>query len=173
MVRVLIIGYGNAVRSDDALGIHAAHALGEYYRDRANVRAIATSQLCWELAEDLSQADCALFLDASIAATPGTIVAEELNVKCSKPELSHHCTPVTLLTTTLQLYGKAPCAASLTMVGSSFAVGIGLSKLVQSRFEEFLGKAKAVVAAWLHEPPPLHPARNNGSSVHSRARSRA
>ena len=152
MSRVLIIGYGNAVRRDDALGIHAAHALGEYYRDRSDVRIIPTSQPSWELAEDLSQSDFVLFLDASIAEAPGTIVEEQLDARNSAPELTHHCTPSALLMTSMQLYGKAPCAASLTMVGSSFDVGVGLSPLVQGRFEEFLSKAKVIVSHWLHEP---------------------
>ena len=169
MARVLIIGYGNAVRSDDALGIHAAHALGDYYRDRADVRTIPTSQLSWELAEDLSQADFVLFLDASVAEAPGTIVEEDIDSRSSTTELTHHCTPGALLITSVQLYGKAPCVVSLTMVGSSFDVGVGLSQLVKSRFEEFLDKAKAIVAEWLHEPVPLRAGRN-GKHVHSRAK---
>ena len=169
MARVLIIGFGNAVRSDDALGIHAAHALGDYYRDRADVRTIPTSQLSWELAEDLSQADFVLFLDASAAEVPGTIVEEQLESRSSSPELTHHCTPGTLLITAMQLYGRAPCAASLTMVGSSFDVGVGLSQLVKSRFEEFLDKAKVIVSEWLHEPALPRPGRN-GKHVHSRSK---
>jgi hydrogenase maturation protease len=157
------------VRRDDALGIHAAHALGDYYRDRSDVRTIPASQLSWELAEDLSQSDFVLFLDASAAETPGTIVEEQLDSRNSALELTHHCTPGTLLITSMQLYGKAPCAASLTMVGSSFDVGVGLSPLVQGRFEEFLNKAKLIVSEWLHEPASPR-ARKNGGALHSRAK---
>ena len=73
MTGTLIIGYGNLLRGDDAVGCHAAHELEQHYRDDPEVEVIATQQLTPEMAEDVSRCGFVLFLDASSAEKPGTI----------------------------------------------------------------------------------------------------
>jgi Ni,Fe-hydrogenase maturation factor len=58
----VVIGYGNDLRGDDALGPLAATAVAEW--DMPGVQAIAAHQLMPELAEPLAQADLAIFVDA-------------------------------------------------------------------------------------------------------------
>ncbi len=67
MTETLIIGYGNLLRGDDAVGCHAAHELEQHYRDDPEVEVIATQQLTPEMAEDVSRCGLVLFLDASSA----------------------------------------------------------------------------------------------------------
>ena len=148
MLDVLILGYGNTLRGDDALGIHAAHALHDFYCTDGGVRVLATSQLTFDLAEDISQAQLILFIDAAVAGLPGDIHSEEILPADEKVRFTHHWTPRTLLMLTKQLYGTTPAAVSLTMAVGTSEVGVGLSKEVQSNLPELLERAKAIVSSW-------------------------
>ena len=148
MPEVLIIGYGNTLRGDDALGIHAAHALHDFYCNHGGVRVLATSQLSVDFADDVSQAQFVLFLDAAEIGTPGQILTEYLEPADDNVRFTHHCSPRTLLTLANRLYGKAPVAVSLTMAGASSEVGVGLSRQVQDKLPQLLDRAKAIVAEW-------------------------
>jgi hydrogenase maturation protease len=148
MTDVLILGYGNTLRGDDALGIHAAHALHDFYCNDGGVRVLATSQLSLDFAEDLSQAQFVLFIDAAAAGSPGKIFTEPLLPAEEQVRFTHHCSPGTLLMVAKRLYGRAPAAASLTMAGSSSEVGVGLSDRIQSKMPELLEQAKRIVSDW-------------------------
>ena len=148
MLDVFILGYGNTMRGDDALGIHAAHALYDFYCNDGGIRVLATSQLTFDLAEDISQAQLIIFIEATEAGVPGEIQTEKLLPADEKVRFTHHWTPRTLLTLSKQLYGKAPSAVMLTMSVASNETGVGLSAEVQSRMPELLEHAKTVVANW-------------------------
>jgi hydrogenase maturation protease len=148
MPNVLIIGYGNTVRGDDALGIHAAHALHDFYCNHGSVRVLATSQLSLDFAEDISQAQFVVFVDAAAAGPPGQILTQNLAPAEDNVRFTHHCSPPTLLALAKRLYGKAPVAVSLTMAGASSEVGVGLSPQVQDKLPELLDRAKTMVAEW-------------------------
>ena len=63
--RVLVIGYGNPLRGDDAVGLHVGDALRDDPRlDRARI--ITCPQLTPELAEDISAADLVVLVDARV-----------------------------------------------------------------------------------------------------------
>ena len=73
MPATLIIGYGNPMRGDDAIGCHAARQLEQHFWNDPDVEVIAAQQLIPEMAEDISLRDFVLFLDASFGEQPGTI----------------------------------------------------------------------------------------------------
>jgi hydrogenase maturation protease len=148
MLDVLILGYGNTLRGDDALGIHAAHALHDFYCTDGGIRVLATSQLTLDLAEDISQARMILFIDAAAAGLPGEIHSEEILPATEKIRFTHHWTPRTLLMLSKQLYGTAPSAVSLTMAVASTEVGVGLSQEAEHRLPELLVRAKTIVSKW-------------------------
>ena len=61
---VLVVGYGNPLRSDDGIGWHAARLLATDPRlDRARV--LTRHQLAPELAEDVSRASLVVLVDAA------------------------------------------------------------------------------------------------------------
>ena len=128
MLDVLILGYGNTLRGDDALGIHTAHALHDFYCTDGGIRVLATSQLTFDLAEDISQAKMVLFIDAAESGSPGEICADEVIPADEKVRFTHHWTPRTLLMLAQQLYGRAPTAMTLTMAVASSEMGLGLSE---------------------------------------------
>ncbi len=152
MLDVLILGYGNTLRGDDALGIHTAHALHDFYCTDGGVRVLATSQLTFDLAEDIAQAKTVLFIDAAESGSPGEICTEEVIPADEKVRFTHHWTPGTLLMLSKQLYGRAPTAMTLTMAAASSDIGMGLSPAVQNRLPELLERAKAIVSNWRLAP---------------------
>ena len=148
MLDVLILGYGNTLRGDDALGIHAAHALHDFYCTDGGIRVLATSELTFDLAEDISQANLILFIDAAVAGLPGEIHSEEILPADEKVRFTHHWTPRTLLMLSRQLYGRVPSAVSLTMAVASSEVGVGLSQEIEHRLPELLERARTIVSDW-------------------------
>lgn len=147
MRRVLVIGIGNPVRGDDAVGCHAAHALEQFYRGDPQVEVMAVHQLTPELADDISQSAFVLFLDAAAGDQPGAIRHHSVAPTPGGRGFSHHFTPASLLAAAESLYGDAPSAAILTIVGASFEVGEQLSPLVAARLPEILRLAQDMVSA--------------------------
>ena len=154
MRKVLVIGYGNTVRGDDAAGIHAAHRLEESFRDCPEVRIIAAHQLTPELAEDVSGARYVLFLDAAPTGTPGEISQRRLAAGGVLGAWGDNVTPGALLLYAEQLYGEAPPALCLTIAGESFAPGAGMSASVRRRMEEFVMRAAGLIESWLGDRLP-------------------
>ena len=151
MLDVLILGYGSTLRGDDALGIHAAHALHDFYCTDGGIRVLATSQLTFDLAEDLSQAHLIVFVDAAEAGVPGEIRSKQILPAEGKVRFTHHWTPATLLMLSKQLYGAAPSAVLLTMAVASTELGMGLSDEIQHRLPELLEHVKTIVSNWRME----------------------
>ncbi len=105
---VLVIGYGNALRTDDGIGWHAAGLLAHDPR-LAGAEVVALQQLAPELALDLSTASLAVLVDASTAESPGTVTVRKLSAPGGSPGASsHHVDPEILLALALELYGIAP-----------------------------------------------------------------
>lgn len=153
MSRVLIIGYGNSLRSDDAIGVRAAESLAEFYRTDPDICVVTAQQLAPEMARDIAEAGFVLFVDASADQPAGTICCEDLSGGEAGVLFTHHCSPTALLDAALVLYGRVPRAAvSLTMSGESFALGQELSPTVQAQMPKFLAQAKQTVLQWVsHE----------------------
>jgi hydrogenase maturation protease len=122
---VLLIGYGNILRGDDALGPMAIERLRTRLTD---AEFVSCHQLGPELAERLAECDLAVFVDAADGREPGSV-----EVKRPSPEavagasLTHHVKPEALLALAQTLYGRAPQAMLVTGAGSAFD-GEGLSE---------------------------------------------
>jgi len=154
---ILIIGYGNPLRGDDAVGVLAAHGLERYFRNDHEVDVIAAQQLTPEMAEIVSRSSFVLFLDASQEDAPGGVRCELVEPEGDARRLTHHLTPASLLKTAQQIHGQAPPAVSLTLSGWSFEFGNELSPEVRGRLPEFLRQAKEIVGRqrWLIEAPTV------------------
>ncbi len=128
----LIIGYGSPLRSDDRLGQHLAEMLG-------NGRNIITStQLTPELAEPVSRAERVVFLDARWGETPGEIVHEYVEPIRTTDALTHNVTPASLLAAAQELYGAAPQALLISVVGASFDYGVTFSPQIDALLPEII-----------------------------------
>jgi hydrogenase maturation protease len=128
--RTLIVGYGNPLRSDDGFGWHAARLL-EGSLAALNVEVVTCHQLMPELAERLSQADCAVFIDADSRGTPGAIHRRTVRPQpAGSAAFTHTCSPAALLLSAEQLYGRRPQALAITVSAQSFEFGESLSPVV-------------------------------------------
>ena len=134
--RILIVGYGNELRSDDAVGRHAARELG-----RGGIAAIDVHQLAPELTEPLSEVDLVYFIDASTALAPGAVQVRAIE-ETSSGILDHHVAPGGLLRLCRELYGRAPRALLITIGGQSFEFGIGLSQPAMQAVQEVVDRLR-------------------------------
>jgi hydrogenase maturation protease len=145
----LIVGYGNPLRSDDALGWHAGRLLAEALPGK-DFEVITCYQLTPELAEPLSRCGRAVFIDADAEGKPGEIHRRAIRPQApSSVSFTHTCTPSGLLASALQLYGHRPQAIIITVTAQSFEFGDTLSPVVSAT----LPKVVDAVCQWLGFAP--------------------
>ena len=136
MTRTLIVGYGNPIRGDDALGWRAAERLRELVTD-ADVEILTLHQLAPELMEPLSQVDLAIFIDAAVGPEPGAVLERRIEPRASgSASFTHRATPEALLWAARVLYGRAAEGRMITVTGADFSYSMDLSPTVQARLEE-------------------------------------
>jgi hydrogenase maturation protease len=126
MASILIVGYGNRLRSDDGLGVRAAEELSKS-GPAAGTEILVRHQLTPELAETISHVELVLFLDASRVGKPGEIRCTQVNLQPPEFLLAHQLTPETLLSLCCELYGRCPQAFKISLCGECFDLGDNLS----------------------------------------------
>lgn len=142
---LLVIGYGNELRSDDGVGLKVAAAVTALNLRR--VRVIDCHQLTPELAEPVSRARGVVFVDASIDAK------SEPELRDLKPAetgqiMAHAANPGTVLALARDLFGHSPPAWWLTIAVQNTGFGERLSPLAQrglDRAVEEIRKLSALV----------------------------
>lgn len=151
MARVLIIGYGNPLRSDDGLGWCAAVQL---FRSAASreVEVLPCHQLTPDLAEAVSRADTVLFLDSTDEGSPGELRCQEIKA-AENPSFTHHLSAQGVLGIAAELYGAFPHAWLLTICGKSFGPGETLSAEVARRLPDLKARVREVATEALGSCP--------------------
>ncbi len=128
MANILVIGFGNPLRGDDSFGMQAVEKL-KHEVTAKEIQFVECQQLTPELAESVSKADLALFVDADMDGVAGTIHSRR--VLPAKPQradsLVHHLDPSALLGLAEALYHRAPEALLMTVTGECFGYGSQLS----------------------------------------------
>jgi len=127
----LVIGIGNPLRGDDALGWAAIEAL----RARSLPPATKTrcvQQLSMDLVEGVAAADLVLFVDARFGQPTGRLHAGRIAPDtCLETASSHFFDPHTLLAAVQALYGHHPQAGLFSISTTCFEYGASLSPEVQ------------------------------------------
>jgi hydrogenase maturation protease len=125
---VLVIGYGNPLRSDDGAGWRAAELLSEDPR-AAGAQVLAVHQLTPELAEDVSRVGLLVLVDASKEpGTTGSVSTRGLEADpVSDAVFSHHVDPARLLKLSSTLFGQSPRAVQVSIKVTDLEVGTDLS----------------------------------------------
>ncbi len=128
MAKVLVIGFGNPLRSDDSFGIQAVEKLKETVRS-TDIEFIECQQLTPELAEQISRSELALFVDADMDGVAGSIHSRRILPKqrLGGETLVHHLDPSTLLGLSERIYHRFPEAMLMTVTGECFGYGSQLS----------------------------------------------
>lgn len=122
---LLIIGYGNELRGDDASGLHVARALAA-----EGYRAIETHQLLPELAEEIASASRVVFVDCDLNLAPGEVAVTP--VQTTAGGLHEPCSPAMLLQLAAEVYGAYPEARIIGIGPECLDLGAPLSTRVQS-----------------------------------------
>lgn len=128
MTKVLIVCYGNPLRSDDGLGWRAAEEL-VHSINSPDVEVITRFQLTPELVDNIHSAQLAFFIDASRDGEPGELSFSSI-VPAAGAAFSHHLSPSGILGLTQQLHRTAPPAFAVTVCGECFELGDKLSPKV-------------------------------------------
>jgi hydrogenase maturation protease len=149
---ILIIGYGNLLRGDDAIGCRAAQALERQFRHDEEVEVISSPQLTPEMADDVSRSGFVLFVDAAYDGVAGTVRCSRVTAGSGPGSsgFTHTLTPSELLSAAAQLYGDAPEAMTLTLAGWSFELASQLSPGATRLLPHIVRQAREIVES--HRP---------------------
>jgi len=145
---VLVVGYGNPLRTDDGVGPAVAERLAGDPR-LAGATVLTGHQLTPELAFDASRASLLILVDAEDGLAPGELSVRRLAApdgdEASGPPLTHHLDPAGLLALARELFGASP---PLVMVGigtASMELGEGLTPQVEAAVARAADAVVAVV----------------------------
>jgi hydrogenase maturation protease len=147
---VLVVGYGNSLRSDDGIGWHAARLLTADPR-LAGAEVLARHQLAPELAEDISRAMLVVLVDASAEGDPGSVRVRKVEPCPAAPATwSHHLDPETLGGLAAALYGAVPPIVLVSVAAASLAEGDRLSGTLEAALPELVEVVADVVTGHSH-----------------------
>jgi hydrogenase maturation protease len=143
---VLVVGYGNSLRSDDGVGWHAAGRLAADPR-LAGARVLARHQLVPELAVDVATASLVVLVDAATGGDPGSILVRLVRPCRPAPgAFTHHLDPESLAGLAESLYGTAPQVVLVGVGPGSLAPGDHLSEVVAQVLPDLVEVVVAVVS---------------------------
>jgi len=162
---ILIIAYGNSLRSDDAAGLRLAEIIEQACAaQQLAVEKITVHQLLPELAPEMARptVDAVLFVDTLFVDTQAVppqqtepaVQIQPLVTGAASPGVGHHLTPAALLTYAGLLYGRQPPAWLVTAPGVDFSHGQGLSPTAQ-RALAAAGPAIARLVTQLDSAPKI------------------
>jgi len=137
MPHTLILGYGNTLRGDDGAGRAVAQRLREALTG-PGFEILSLHQLTPELAQNLSQAGQAIFIDASASGRPGRYMRVPLHAAPACAQFTHLATPEALLAAARALYGRSPEATLYLIPGQDFETPDSLSKPVRLAVDQLV-----------------------------------
>ena len=141
--RLLVIGYGNALRRDDGVGPRAARAVAAWRL--SGVEGITTHQLTPELAERIGEAERVVFVDAG----PADIVrTRPMEPSRAAQVLGHTSEPHELLDLAEALFGRRPEAWLITLPAPELGFGEGLSAAAEHGLAEALRQVRTLVGTF-------------------------
>ncbi len=149
MPTVLIVAYGNPMRSDDGVAWRAADALAPKFVE-SHIEIVRLHQLTPELADTARNFRCVIFVDAASCDDslnkPGAIRLEEIRGGAGEPaSFSHILSPQKVLDLAVRLYGVSPRAFVITVAGDNFNHGDSLSPAVAAALPELVAQISVLV----------------------------
>ena len=122
---ILVLGYGNELRGDDAVGARVAATVGEW--KLPDVRALSVHQLTPELADPISQARAVIFVDAAACPSIKETTVVSLDPAGESELAGHMSDPRGLLALALALFNRCPPAWLVQIPVEHFDLGQPLS----------------------------------------------
>ncbi len=126
---VLVIAWGDALREDEGVAWHVVEGLRALRprRGRPALHLRHALKLGPEMAECVSRAVGVVFVDSCRDGTPGQVRCEPVAPAAGWDPLAQSLSPQGLLLYAEALYGRAPRAVVLSVVGERFGAGDQLS----------------------------------------------
>jgi hydrogenase maturation protease len=115
MSKVLVIGYGNTLRGDDAAGVKATELISLRHPE---IDCACLHQLVPELAEQIAECDVVFFIDAQKDITEINARLIAPSVEADQPR-THFISPESLLALSQQLYQHLPAKAYVIGIPAS------------------------------------------------------
>ncbi len=129
---ILLIGYGNIMRCDDAAGIQAVSRIAE--KKITGVDTILTQQLHVELLEEAVRYDRIIFVDAT---TEGEEVSlRKIDKGAARLVSSHHLNPEIFFELARTIYARELNLYLCSIKGENFDIGDVFSNSVRPRIEK-------------------------------------
>ena len=144
MIPFLVIGYGNELRGDDAVGPHVARRVADWRRPE--VDGLIVQQLTPELAPALRDADVVIFVDACIEGTACEVCLRRLEAGPGGG-MGHTSDPRWLLALTEAAFGRRPEAWMVTIPAADFGLGCRLSATARAGMSIALRQINRLVGA--------------------------
>lgn len=144
-VNLWIIGYGNPHRRDDGIGPQVADQLKRRFGGVGGVNMMSLHQLGPELAEDLREATGVIFIDAAQGPLPIGCSWSKIRPVLGMHRIAHSLNANALLGLTRLLYNRCPPAWMVSVEGSDFSFGEGLSKAAADRANRATGEIARVI----------------------------
>ncbi len=144
--KILIIGYGNTLRGDDGVGYKIAETIKQWHYE--NITSLPVHQLTPDLAENLSQVDTVIFIDA-VPLTDikkAKLEIKTISINNKSNNLAHHNNPEQLLSLTQAIYQKVPKAYWILVPGFNFNFSEELSPITQKYVNSTLKKIKDILS---------------------------
>ena len=149
--RCLILACGNTLRGDDGVGPWLCDWAANHFASDPRIQTIARQQWTPDLAQDIANAGSVLFLDCSIATSPGEINLKAVEPAASSPGLAtHHTGAAELLALAKELYNSTPRTSLLLTIGAgSTDLGESFSQAVTATLPEACRMIESTVATAL------------------------
>jgi len=144
-VNLWIIGFGNRHRRDDGIGPHVTDRLKSRFGDAGGVNVVSLHQLVPELAEDLRAATGVFFIDAAQGPLSGGCSWSKVRPVSDMHRIVHSLTANALLGLTQLLYNRCPPAWMVSVQGSDFSFGEGLSQAAADSANRATGEIARVI----------------------------
>jgi hydrogenase maturation protease len=156
---ILVLGLGNALMADDALGVRAVEELQSHYRFPAGVSVVDGGTLGLDLLPRFEGVKRLLIIDAlEMGAAPGTVfrLSGEEVPRAFADKLSVHQVGVQDLLAVAELQGHLP--EELVVWGvqpASVELGLELSPSTRGALPEIIAGVKRELADWGADPAPI------------------
>jgi len=123
----LVIGYGNELRGDDAVGPFVARAIEQ--KKLPGVHVLVCQQLTPEIADDVARAGAVVFVDASVDARE--VQVHDVAPAAGANAINHSNTPAATLALAEAAFHRAPRAWWITIPITALEFSRDLSPLAR------------------------------------------
>ncbi len=153
MNRTLVIGYGNSLAGDDAIGFYAVQKLvGSELPENVTVKYI--HQLMPEHAEEITEYDLVICIDAEASGNYGLLNLRRINTDdiLDTGTSSHDYTLESILFLAKKLYDQLPEIYLITVSGKSFLTSDRLTPEVEKRLPDVIDTVYSIINRNEHLP---------------------